>query len=210
MAPTTKQFFREFRLACLDYAKVALGHHLAGYDPARLRKGRHNLKRPGHNRSVSHLLGFIRFLDRLLDGEEVPGFGPSAVPPLATPIVIIDGASGPDASVVNGAYELRGFFSGKDGEPPPVFAKLDCNETVWLYLAHNDTWCVSSLNNKEASATVCWAYSEPLSPGAVQLPPASASWWVTVEDNWQKQDLRILPRVLVQSKEGKQRSDAER
>lgn len=68
------KFFALFRLACLDYAKVVFGYQLAGRGPDWVVGGRPILGRCAHNRDLNHTLGLVRFVDKLLDGEVVPGY----------------------------------------------------------------------------------------------------------------------------------------
>lgn len=73
-APSEAEFFRAFRLACLDYAKVVWGQHLAHKKPDWLQAANQCIGWCAHNRSVEHALGLVRFVARLLEGVEVPGF----------------------------------------------------------------------------------------------------------------------------------------
>jgi len=77
---------RDFKLACLDYARVVFGYQLKGRDMDWVRRSAEVLGRCTHNRSVPHLLGLVRFLDRLLKEFESTGDlsgAPGSVPGFA-------------------------------------------------------------------------------------------------------------------------------
>lgn len=68
-----EEFRRDFKLACLDYARVVFGHMLRNRSLNWVEENKHILGRCAHNRSVPHLLGLVRFLDRLLTELETTG-----------------------------------------------------------------------------------------------------------------------------------------
>merc|ERR1712060_427630 len=70
---SAEEFRRHYKLACLDYARVVFAYQLKDRDLAWVRGGAHVLGRCVHNRSVSHLMGLVRFLDSLLEEWELSG-----------------------------------------------------------------------------------------------------------------------------------------
>merc|ERR1712224_281441 len=71
-APKQDDFFRTFRYACLDYAKVVWSYHLADKSPNWVRSAATNIGWCTHNRSLQHTIGIVRFVDQLLSGVDVP------------------------------------------------------------------------------------------------------------------------------------------
>uniref|UniRef100_A0A7S4SCM7 Glycosyltransferase 2-like domain-containing protein n=1 Tax=Alexandrium monilatum TaxID=311494 RepID=A0A7S4SCM7_9DINO len=124
-------------------------------------------------------------------GEEARKMGSSGGPCAASEkqAMLIRGAMGPDAKLINGLYELQApglspVFRARGGAAAPAGGAGEAG--VWLYRAENGTWCVSGAEAKDARAPVCWAYKA----GDLLCP---ATWQVAVGDAWEAQQLSVQP-----------------
>ena len=113
----------------------------------------------------------------------------SGGPTVATPsgdapaaAVVISGAAGPNAAVLNGRFEqVEWEVYRKVGEP-----------SRWLYVAKNDCWMVGDTGGKDKRRTVSFGTAHSLVKAAGMPPPAGAGRWkVRDSGKWVEQTVKV-------------------
>jgi len=109
---------------------------------------------------------------------------------LQKPSIDISGATGDNASLINGTYKLS--ITGDVGKPP-LFRKQGEVDT-WLYFAQKGRkWWVSSTKFKDARQPAGWAHSDTVEAGT--LPTSVGEWSVFAgSDSWESQALQVVAR----------------
>ena len=104
--------------------------------------------------------------------------------------LLIDGATGEHAGIVNGGWEVA---ERPEGEPP-IYRRADGSD-LWLFVACDGTWSVGDKEDKDERKTLetqtwGWAYSVAAEG---RLPhEVGTAWKVLDGEEWTEQTVRVL------------------
>ena len=90
---------------------------------------------------------------------------------------------------------INGRFEQVDRE---VYRKVG-DPDMWLFVAKNGTWCVSTTAKKDARKTESAGWAHSMAPAGGMPPPAAASRWKVARAGgmWVEQTLQIRHRVVL-------------
>mmetsp|Transcript_57192 Transcript_57192/g.90916 ORF Transcript_57192/g.90916 Transcript_57192/m.90916 type:complete len:671 (+) Transcript_57192:46-2058(+) len=94
-------------------------------------------------------------------------------------ILLISGAKGANAKLVNGIYDISGAYNGKSS-----WQKRD-NEKYWL-LTMNGRWWVTDADSKATNRITGWAKSSK-----AELPRSATSWEIWDGSKWDSQAITV-------------------
>ena len=132
-------------------------------------------------------------LDAAAAAEVAAAWARAADRAARAPVVLIDGATGPNAGTVNGMYDRQPprAAAGRaraDGSTPGVGApdyRQRADPDRWLFRATDGKWRVSDTGDKDARKTDGWARTaDPVADGTLPHEAPAGGWEVGVDEKW--------------------------